>query len=69
MTRRERQNPQILNGSRRVRIAKGSGVEVKDVNAVLKQFQQMRKMMKGSKLKKMKKAMEMLGGDMSGFPF
>ena len=69
MTPKERQNPQILNGNRRVRIAKGSGVEVKDVNAVLKQFQQMRKMMKGSKLKKMKKAMEMMGGDMSGFPF
>lgn len=69
MTPKERQNPQILNGSRRVRIAKGSGVEVKDVNAVLKQFQQMRKMMKGSKLKKMKKAMEMMGGDISGFPF
>ncbi len=67
MTPRERQNPQILNGNRRVRIACGSGVAVKDVNAVLKQFQQMRKMMKGAKLKKMMKAMEMMGGgDMPG---
>jgi len=46
MTPKERQNPQILNASRRLRIAKGSGTEVRDVNQIIKQFEQMRKMMK-----------------------
>ena len=46
MTLFERQNPDILNGSRRRRIAKGSGSTVQDVNQLLKQFRDMRKMMK-----------------------
>ena len=45
MTANERQNPKILNASRRKRIAAGSGVEVRDVNDVLKQFQDMQKLM------------------------
>lgn len=46
MTLVERQRPQILNGSRRKRIANGSGTKVQDVNQLIKQFQSMRKMMK-----------------------
>ncbi len=46
MTQQERKNVQILNASRRRRIAKGSGVEVSDVNRLLKQHQQMQLMMK-----------------------
>jgi signal recognition particle subunit SRP54 len=46
MTRHERQNHLILNGSRRKRIARGSGTSVADVNKFLKQYQQARKMMK-----------------------
>ncbi len=45
MTTKERQNPKILNASRRKRIAAGSGVQVRDVNEVLKQFQDMQKLM------------------------
>ena len=46
MTNLERQRPQILNGSRRKRIALGSGTTIQDVNKLMKQFQQMQKMMK-----------------------
>jgi signal recognition particle subunit SRP54 len=46
MTLRERRDPQIINGSRRKRIAKGSGTAVEDVNRLLKQYAQARKMMK-----------------------
>ena len=46
MTPKERQNPDIINQSRRVRIARGSGTKLEDVNRLLKQFDQMRKMMK-----------------------
>ena len=46
MTPRERANPDILNGSRRRRIASGSGTSVEDVNRLLKQFEQTKKMMK-----------------------
>lgn len=45
MTMKERRNPDIINGGRRARIAKGSGTRVQDVNQLLKQFDQMRKMM------------------------
>lgn len=45
MTLKERQNHLILNGSRRLRIAKGSGTEVRDVNKFIKQFEQSKKMM------------------------
>ncbi len=46
MTRQERRKPDILNGNRRQRIAKGAGVKIVEVNQLLKQFQQMQKMMK-----------------------
>ncbi|MCE2735085.1 MAG: signal recognition particle protein [Ilumatobacteraceae bacterium] len=46
MTREERANPDIINGSRRTRIAKGSGTQVSDVNRLIKQFLEMQKMMK-----------------------
>jgi signal recognition particle subunit SRP54 len=46
MTPEERLQPALLNGSRRKRIAKGSGTRVEDVNRLLKQFVQARKMMK-----------------------
>jgi signal recognition particle subunit SRP54 len=46
MTVEERSNPDLIDGSRRKRIAKGSGKDVSDVNAFMKQFEQMREMMK-----------------------
>ena len=46
MTMKERRNPAILNASRRKRIAAGAGVQVQDVNALMRQFEQMQKMMK-----------------------
>ena len=53
MNNKERKNPNIIDGSRRLRIAKGSGRSVQEVNALLKQFFQMKKMMK--KMKKFNK--------------
>ncbi len=46
MTRIERRSPQILDGRRRLRIARGSGTSVNDVNRLVKQFKQMKRMMK-----------------------
>lgn len=46
MTPQERENPALLNGSRRKRIAQGSGTSTTEVNRLLKQFDEMRKMMK-----------------------
>ena len=46
MTKEERLKPELINGSRRKRIAKGSGTSVEDVNKLLRQFEQMKKMMK-----------------------
>jgi signal recognition particle subunit SRP54 len=46
MTKSERGNPKILNGNRRKRIARGSGTSIQDVNKLLKQFEEMKKMMK-----------------------
>jgi signal recognition particle subunit SRP54 len=46
MTPEERRRPQMINGSRRARIAKGSGTSVQQVNGLIKQFSQMRKVMK-----------------------
>lgn len=69
MTPRERQKPEILNGSRRMRIANGAGLQVKDVNALIKQFSQMRKMMKqmkGGKGRAMMKQMQQQMGGMGG---
>jgi len=60
MTRKERLHPKLINGQRRLRIAKGAGVQVQDVNRLLKQQMQMQDMMK--KLKKMGKKGMMRGG-------
>jgi signal recognition particle subunit SRP54 len=49
MTPEERREPSVINGSRRARIARGSGTSVSDVNRLLKQYAQLRKMMKGLK--------------------
>ncbi len=46
MTMKEREHPEIINASRKIRIAKGSGTSVEDVNKLLKQFEQMKKMIK-----------------------
>ena len=46
MTKEERRNPAMLNGSRRKRIATGSGATIQDVNQLLNQFKEMQKMMK-----------------------
>ena len=46
MTKEERARPELINGSRRRRIARGSGVDVSDVNQLLKQFRDMKKLMK-----------------------
>ncbi len=46
MTKEERQRPQVIDGSRRKRISRGSGTSVQDINQLLKQFQMMQKMMK-----------------------
>jgi signal recognition particle subunit SRP54 len=64
MTLRERANHAIINGSRRKRIAKGSGTQVQDVNRLLKQFAEMQKMMKMMKGGKVKNLGRMLGGRM-----
>ena len=72
MTPRERQFPALIKGSRKKRIALGSGTQIQDVNRMLKQFTQMQKMMKkmGSK-GKMAKMMRGLGGKLppGGMPF
>ena len=60
MTPQERRAPQILNAKRRVRIAKGSGVQVSDVNNLLNKFGQMQQMMK--KMGKFQKMMGRMGG-------
>ena len=70
MTKKERRNPDLLNGSRRARIAKGSGTTPADVNRLLKQYQQMEGMMKklsGGGLKGMMRGMKGLMGG-GGFP-
>lgn len=71
MTQKERRNPDIINGSRKKRIAAGSGTQIPDINRVLKQHKQMQKMMKkmSSKggMKNMMRGMKgMMGG--GGFP-
>jgi signal recognition particle subunit SRP54 len=53
MTPYERRHPELIKGSRRLRIAKGSGVTVQQVNQLVKQFEQMRKMMRGIQQGKM----------------
>ena len=65
MTPKERTNPEILNTSRRQRIAKGSGTNIQEVNRLIKQFDQTRKMMKmvtGAGMKGMMKGMPGMPG-------
>jgi len=64
MTLQERRKPQILNARRRMRIAKGSGVQVSEVNTLLNRFNQMQQMMK--KMGKFQKAMARMGGALPG---
>ena len=70
MTPKERANPDIINQSRRQRIAKGSGSKIEDVNRLLKQFEQTRKVMKmmtggnSSKMMQMANAMRHMKGGM-----
>src|SRR6185437_2423169 len=69
MTRRERRNPGIIDGSRRRRIAAGSGVQVQDVNRLLKQFLEMQRVMKSMKGGRLRALMGALKGGMPpGFP-
>ena len=70
MTPKERTNPEILNQSRRMRIAKGSGTNIQEVNRLIKQFDQTRKMMKmvtGTNMAKMAGMMSKMKG-MPGMP-
>lgn len=73
MTKKERKRPEIIKGSRKKRIAAGSGTQIQDVNRLLKQFAQMQKMMKKmSKKGGMAKMMRGLGGKFpmgGGMPF
>jgi len=64
MTPKERQNPDILNGSRKRRITFGSGTSIQDLNRLLKQHKQMSKMMKKMKGKGMQNMMRGMGGMM-----
>jgi signal recognition particle subunit SRP54 len=66
MTPKERAFPLIIKGSRKRRIATGSGTQVQDVNRLLKQFNQMQKMMKKMKGGGMAKMMRGLAGRMPG---
>lgn len=61
MTPKERSNPKILNGSRKKRIARGSGTDIQEVNKLIKQFDQMSKMMKMMQGGGGKKMMQMMG--------
>ena len=68
MTMEERVNPEIINSSRKIRIAKGSGTSVEEVNKLLRQFEQMKKMMKQFSDPKKLKRMG-CGGGRGRFPF
>jgi signal recognition particle subunit SRP54 len=72
MTPKERRNPGIIDGSRRRRIATGSGVQVQDVNRLMKQFMEMQRVMKSMKGGKLRQLMSALkgapGGRPPGFP-
>ncbi|MDZ7691730.1 MAG: signal recognition particle protein [Balneolaceae bacterium] len=70
MTPEERRNPEILNASRRRRIAQGSGTKVRDINDLIKQFNQMKKMMKKfSGMGSIAKLMGGMGGGKKNLPF
>ena len=77
MTKKERKKPSIIDAKRKRRIAAGSGTDVSDVNRLLKQFEQMQKMMKqlsgngkqGKKMRQLLSQMENKGGFGGGMPF
>ncbi|MFC3193535.1 signal recognition particle protein [Marinicella sediminis] len=70
MTIKEKRYPQLIKGSRKRRIANGSGTTIQDVSKLLKQYTQMQKMMRKFKGKGMMKMMQKLGGKMpGGMPF
>ena len=75
MTPEERDNPQIINSSRKKRIAKGCGMDLSQINQFISQFDQMRKMMKGltgmtDRIKQGKMKMPKMPGGFGGkFPF
>lgn len=70
MTAKERRNPDIINPSRKRRIAAGCGMQVEDVNRLLNQYRQMQKMMKQLNSKNSRRMMKRMGGmgGMGGFP-
>lgn len=70
MTIKERRNPDIINPSRKRRIAKGCGMQVEDVNRLLNQYRQMQKMMKQLNSKNSRRMMKRMGGrgGFGGFP-
>ena len=71
MTPKERENPSIIGASRKKRIAAGAGVQVSDVNKLLKSFEQMQKLIKqlsGPGMGKKMKRMSRMGGFKGGFP-
>ena len=64
MTEKEREHPEIINGSRRLRIAKGCGLSVTEVNRLLRQFEEMKKMLKKVNTPQGRKHIErMMGGN------
>ncbi len=72
MTKKERRNPALLNGSRRARIAKGAGLTPADVNKLMKQYQQMEKMMSklgSGGMKGLMRGMQGMLGGRGGMPF
>ena len=73
MTPKERRNPTLLNGSRRARVARGSGMQPADVNRLLKQYQQRETMMgklgRGGMKGMMRGMRGMMGGMGGGMPF
>ena len=72
MTPQERRDPKVLNGSRRARIARGAGMQPADVNKLMKQYQQMEKMMSklsGGGMKGLMRGMKGMMGARGGMPF
>jgi signal recognition particle subunit SRP54 len=66
MTKKERRHPDLLNGSRKVRVARGSGTQPADVNRLLKQYMQMEKMMSKLSSGGVKGLMRQMGSAMKG---
>jgi signal recognition particle subunit SRP54 len=66
MTKKERRHPDLLNGSRKARVARGSGMQPADVNRLLKQYMQMEKMMSKMANGGIKGLMRQMGGAMKG---